>query len=82
MFVKKHGQIVTPLKTLLKKNTFTWNDVVELVWCDLKEPICTTSFFMEMIYFTKTFVLKCDSSREGLGVMLMQEVCQLSFIVE
>jgi hypothetical protein len=56
-----------------------WNDAIELICYALKETMCTTSLFMAMLDFSETFVIKCDASREALGAMLMQEVCQLAF---
>jgi hypothetical protein len=38
-----------------------------------KAPILTTPDF------TKTFIVECDASRNGIGVVLMQEGSPLSF---
>ena len=40
--------------------------------------MCNTPI-LEVPNFSKTFVLECDASRKGLGVILMQEGCPLAF---
>ena len=71
-FVRNYGRIETPLTTLTKKYTFPWTpeetqdfkQLEEEMW---KDPILTTSDFK------KTFIVECDVSRNGIGVVLMQE---------
>jgi hypothetical protein len=63
---------VTPLTALLKNNYFTWTPATAQAFQTLKMEICTTRI-LDLPDFTKTFVLECDASGKGIGVVLMQE---------
>jgi hypothetical protein len=77
-FVKNYGKIVAPLIALLKKNSFTWTPAATQAFQTLKMAMCTTPV-LALPDFTKTFVLECDASRKGIGVVLMQEGWPLAF---
>jgi hypothetical protein len=77
-FVKNYGKIAAPLTTLLKNNSFTWTPTTAQAFQTLKMAMCTTPF-MALPDFTKTFVLECDASGKGIGVVLMQEGRSLAF---
>jgi hypothetical protein len=77
-FVNNYGKIVAPLTTLLKKNSFTWTPATAQDFQTLKTTMCTTSV-LALPNFTKTFVLECDASGNGIGVFLMQEGRPLAF---
>jgi hypothetical protein len=67
-FVKKYGKIVGSLTFLLKNNSFVWSEAIGHAFSSLKYFVCMTPI-LAMIYFTKTFVLECDSSGRGLGMV-------------
>jgi hypothetical protein len=77
-FVKNYGKIVAPLTALLKNNSFTWTPTTIQDFQTLKMAMCTTPI-LAFPDFTKTFVLECDASRRGIGVVLMQEGRPLAF---
>jgi hypothetical protein len=77
-FVKNYGKIVAPLANFLKKNSFTWTPGIAQDFQTLKTTMRTTPV-MDLPDFTKTFVLECDASRKGIGVVLMQEGRPLAF---
>ena len=77
-FVKNYGNIVSPLTALLKKNSFTWTPVVAQDFQTLNMAMCTTPF-LALPDFTKTFMLECDASGKGIGVVLMKEGQPLAF---
>jgi hypothetical protein len=77
-FVKNYGNIATPLTALLKKNSFTWTPTVAQAFQTLKMAMCTTPV-LALPNFTKTFLLECDASGKGIGVVLMKEGRTLAF---
>ena len=63
-----YGKIETPLTTLTKKDAFSWT---QEAMC--KAPVLTTPDF------TKTFVMECYASGNGIGVVLMKEGRPITF---
>lgn len=69
-FVKNYGRLTTSLTTLLKKNAFSWNQYAIHDFEKLKKEMCRT-LVLATLEFTKTFVVECDASVHGIGVVLM-----------
>ena len=71
-FVKNYGRIETPLTTLLKEDAFSWTLEEMKAFEDIKQVMCI-AFVLATPDFTKTFTVECDSSGNGIGVILIQE---------
>jgi hypothetical protein len=77
-FIKNYEKIAAPLTALLKNNSFTWTPAAAQAFQTLKTAMCTT-LVLALLDFTNTFVLECDASGKGIGVVLMQEGRPLAF---
>ena len=79
-FVKGFSKFTTPLTDLTKKGAFFWSKKVEQPLKLMKEVM--SSFpVLALPDFTQPFVLECDASRDGIGVVLMQ-ICILLLMRE
>jgi hypothetical protein len=77
-FVQNYGRITTPLTTLTKKDAFSWTLEASKSVEQLKEVMCKAPV-LTIPNFTKTFIVECDASGNGIGVVLMQEGRLLDF---
>jgi hypothetical protein len=77
-FVRNYGRIAALLTTLTKKDAFSWTTKETLDFKQLKEAMCK-ALALTTPDLKKTFIVECDASGTGIGVVLMQEGRPLAF---
>jgi hypothetical protein len=70
-FVQNYGRITTHLMTLINNDAFSWTLEATQDFEQLKEVMCK-ALVLTTLDFTKTFIVECDASRNGIGVVLMK----------
>ena len=78
IFIRNYAQIVAPLTSLLKRDSFKWDNDAKTCYEQLK-TLMTSTPVLATPDFTKTFILECDNSGTCLGVVLMQDKHPIAF---
>ena len=77
-YVKGFSQFAAPLIDLTKKGAFTWTDLAQKTFEEMK-VIMSSCPVLALLDFSQPFVVECDASGEGLGAMLMQNHHPIAF---
>jgi len=77
-YIKNYGRIAAALRTLLKKYAFSCTRESTKAFEHLKEAMCQ-ALVLVTSNFTKTMIMECDASGNGIGVVLMQDERPISF---
>ena len=72
-FIPDFSDIVSPLTDLTKKSNtkFMWSDLAEQALEKIK-TILTTEPILSCPDYTKSFIVQCDASDNGIGGVLVQ----------
>jgi hypothetical protein len=70
-FVKGFSQLCAPFTNLTKKGAFKWSNEAQLNFDKMKK-VMSTCPILSLPYFSHPFILECDASGEGIGVVLVQ----------
>ncbi|GKC87388.1 putative reverse transcriptase domain-containing protein [Tanacetum coccineum] len=71
-FIEGFSKIAKPMTKLTQKNVkFNWSEKAEAAFQPLKQKLCSASI-LALPEGSENFVVYCDASRKGLGVILMQ----------
>ena len=71
-FVRGFSQLGAPLTDLTKKGAFQWTEKSQQAFEKLKE-VMSTCPVLALPDFSRLFILECDASGVGIGVVLMQD---------
>lgn len=77
-FDQNYGRIEARLTNITKKDAFSWTLEETQAFQQLKEAMCK-DLVLTTLDFTKTFVVECDASGNGIRAILMQEGRPISF---
>jgi hypothetical protein len=70
-FIARYGDIARSLTALLKCDAFRWSPEADVAFQCLKQALMTTPV-LQLPDFNKQFVIECDASSLGFGVVLHQ----------
>ncbi|KAG6495596.1 hypothetical protein ZIOFF_043422 [Zingiber officinale] len=74
----RYGVLSSPLTSLLRRNSFEWNEATELAFQNLKIALISTPV-LALPDFSKPFVVNCDASNMGISAILQQEGRLITF---
>ncbi|KAL2253797.1 UNVERIFIED_CONTAM: Retrovirus-related Pol polyprotein from transposon [Sesamum indicum] len=78
-FIQNYGVISKPLTSLLKNDSFGWNEDAEKAFNHLKE-LMVSAPVLAMPDFSQSFIVETDASGKGIGAVLMQGGKPISYL--
>jgi hypothetical protein len=70
-FIWDFGTVMAPLTQLLRKDVFRWSEAATVAFTALKNAL-STALVLHLLDFSRDFVVDCDASGSGFGVVLHQ----------
>ncbi|KAL1558776.1 hypothetical protein AAHA92_09201 [Salvia divinorum] len=77
-FVQHYSIIAAPLTELLKKDAFSWNDLADKSFADIKRAMSSTSV-LRLPDFSSPFVVETDATDFGIRAVLLQHGHPLAY---
>jgi hypothetical protein len=77
-FIRDFGLIASPLTRLLRRNAFAWDDEATAAFEALK-GVLTMGPVLQMLDFSRPFIVDCDASGVGFGAVLHQGDSPLAY---
>jgi hypothetical protein len=77
-FIRSHGDIAAPLTQLLKREAFHWKPEAVAAFDSLKVAL-TSAPVLQLLDFTKPFIIDCDASGSSMGAVLHQDQGSVAF---
>ncbi|GKC49309.1 putative reverse transcriptase domain-containing protein [Tanacetum coccineum] len=79
-FIEGFSKIAKPMTKLTQKNVkFDWSEKAEAAFQLLKQKLCSAPI-LALPEGSENFVVYCDSSRKGLGAVLMQREKVIAYV--
>jgi len=80
-YVKGFSQLTRPLTDLTKKGAFSWSGEAQEIFERL-EKVMSSRPVLALLDYTRSFVLECHASRDGIGAVLMQNHHPIALAVQ
>ena len=72
-FIERFSKLAKPMTALLEKNAkFVWTEKCQASFEELTKRLTTTPMLV-LLDISKSFLIYCNASKQGLGWVLMQE---------
>jgi hypothetical protein len=77
-FIRNFFTVAAPLTALLKKEAFRWNDATAQAFRALQQAL-TMAPVLQLPDFDRDFIVECNASGSGVGVVLHQGAGSVAF---
>ncbi|XP_068653855.1 uncharacterized mitochondrial protein AtMg00860-like [Aristolochia californica] len=79
-FIRDYGKITPPLTSLLKRNAFTWIEVADSFFQQLKQSLASAPV-LQLLNFEERFIIECDASGGGHRYSLQQHGHPIEYFI-